>query len=37
MSTTDVPFGRAEHTPLWAVALAALLLAVSFGQRRPGE
>jgi membrane protein len=34
---TDVPFGRAEHTPWWAVAFAALLLAVSFGQRRAGE
>ena len=27
---------RAEHAPLWAVAFAALLLAVSFGQRRTG-
>jgi hypothetical protein len=34
---TDVPFSRAEHTPWWAVAFAALLLAVSFGQRRAGE
>src|SRR5271155_879523 len=33
---TDVPFGRAENTPWWAVAFAALLLAVSFGQRRAG-
>jgi membrane protein len=31
---TDVTFGRAEPTPLWAVAFAALLLAVSFGQRQ---
>ncbi len=31
---TDVPIGRAEHTPLWAVAFSALLLAVTFGQRR---
>jgi membrane protein len=31
---TDVPIGRTEHSPLWAVAFAALLLAVSFGQRR---
>ena len=41
MSTTDlrteVPFGRTEHTPFWAVAFAALLLAVSFAQRRAGE
>jgi membrane protein len=36
-SRTDVPFGRAENTPWWAVAFAALLLAVSFGQRRVGE
>jgi membrane protein len=34
---TDVPFGQAENTPWWAVAFAALLLAVSFGQRRTGE
>jgi membrane protein len=34
---TDVPFGRAEHTPWWAVGFAALLLAVSFGRRRAGE
>jgi membrane protein len=34
---TDVPFGQAENTPWWAVAFAALLLAVSFGQRRAGE
>jgi membrane protein len=41
MSTTDLRkdfrFGRAEHTPWWAVAIAALLLAVSFGQRRAGK
>ncbi|HEX3411748.1 MAG TPA: YihY/virulence factor BrkB family protein [Stellaceae bacterium] len=40
MSTTDLrtdaPFDRAEQTPWWAVAFAALLLAVSFGQRRGG-
>jgi membrane protein len=29
--------GRTEHTPWWAIAFAALLLAVSFGQRRAGE
>ena len=35
---TDVAIGRAEHTSLWAVAFAALLLAVSFGQcRAAGE
>lgn len=34
---TDVTFGRTEHTSWWAVAFAALLLAVSFGQRRTGE
>jgi membrane protein len=34
---TDVPFARAEHTPWWAVAFVALLLAVSFGRRRAGE
>jgi membrane protein len=34
---TDVTFGRAENTPWWAVAFAALLLAVSFRQRQAGE
>jgi len=34
---TDVPFSRAEHTPWWAVGFAALLLALSFGQRRAGD
>jgi hypothetical protein len=34
---TDVPFGRVENTPWWAVAFAALLLAVSFRQRQAGE
>src|SRR4051794_9856391 len=34
---TDVPLGRTEPTPFWAVAFAALLLAVSFGQRRARE
>src|SRR6202030_4226368 len=34
---TDVPFGRTDHTPWWAVAFAALLLAVSFRQRQAGE
>jgi membrane protein len=34
---TDVTFGRTEPTSWWAVAAAALLLAVSFGQRRTGE
>ena len=34
---TDVPFGRAENTPWWAVAFAALLLAVSFRQRGTEE
>src|SRR5205823_13616158 len=34
---TDVPLGQAENAPWWAVAFAALLLAVSFGQRRAGE
>ena len=34
---TDVPFGRAEPAPWWAVAFAALLLAASFGQRRANE
>jgi membrane protein len=33
---TDVAAGRAEYAPAWAVALAALLLAVSFSQRRSG-
>ena len=33
---TDVPIGQTEHTPLWAVAFSALLLAVSFGHRRAG-
>jgi membrane protein len=32
----DVPIRRAEHAPWWAVVFAALLLAVSFGQRRAG-
>jgi membrane protein len=40
MSTTDLrtdaPLDRVEQTPWWAVAFAALLLAVSFGQRRAG-
>jgi membrane protein len=31
---TDVTFARAEPAPVWAVAFAALLLAMSFGQRR---
>src|SRR3984957_12802381 len=34
---TDVTFGRAENTLWWAVAFAALLLAVSFRQRQAGE
>src|SRR6201982_3415435 len=34
---TDVPFGRAENTPWWAVAFASLLLAVSFRQRGTEE
>ena len=34
---TDVPVARTEHAPWWAIAFAALLLAVSFGQRRAGE
>src|SRR5205085_12292885 len=34
---TDVTSGRTEHTSWWAVAFAALLLAVSFGQRRTVE
>jgi membrane protein len=34
---TDVTFGRTDHTSWWAVAFAAVLLAVSFGQRRTGE
>src|SRR5207302_5029115 len=34
---TDVPIGRAENAPWWAVAFAALLLAVSFRQRQAGE
>jgi membrane protein len=37
MSSTDLPAdlgaGRSEHVPIWAVAFAALLLALSFGQR----
>ena len=33
---TDVAAVRAEYAPAWAVALAALLLALSFGQRRSG-
>jgi membrane protein len=41
MSTTDLrtdaPLGQAAQTPWWAVAFAALLLAVSFGQRRAGQ
>jgi membrane protein len=41
MSTTDLhtdaPFGRAENTPWWAVAFAALLLAVSFRRHWAGE
>ena len=31
---TDVARVRAEHSPIWAVAFAALLLAVSFGRYR---
>jgi membrane protein len=41
MSSTDlrrdVPIWPSEHAPWWAVAFAALLLAVSFGQRRAGR
>jgi membrane protein len=33
----DVPIGQAGRAPAWAVAFAAVLLAVSFGQRRAGE
>jgi membrane protein len=35
-SRTDVAAGRAEYAPAWVVAFAALLLALSFGQRRSG-
>jgi membrane protein len=41
MSTTDLrtdaPFGRTTNTPWWAVAFAALLLAVSFRRHWAGE
>ena len=36
MSSTDLPtnMGQREHAPVWAVALAATLLAASFGRRQ---